>query len=381
MFRRRAMCIAACLAMLACGSAGQITHTDIPPLGGAPASFDQVLIDPSSHRLYIADGTDLGLDVFDVSTSKAQYLTTIKVGKAPKGLAAAPDLHKVFAGLEGGAVAVVESDPTSPRIDTLLTKVQTSAQKNVDLVEYDPADRLLIAVSGDDGLVTSIDAIRNVVVGHLSLPVGLEQPRFDKADGLIYLTNLKKNEVYAIDPRRLRLLNTWPVGMPCGATGLALDPSSGQAVIGCTDPKVAYSLAWNLHDGKVAKTLTEVADVDQAIYEPATQRFLLAGSYSGKSAVGVYRTNPVEFEAAKVTTSDSRAVAYDSAVKLVYTPSRHPGSVGLLSFPVPKAEAQLPSFLTPLLYLLILLSVGLVVWYYGARRARARRLAGRPGYS
>ena len=84
---------------------------------------------------------------------------------------------------------------------------------------------------------------------------------------------------------------------------------------------------------------------------------------------------------AKVTTSDSRAVAYDSAVKLVYTPSRHPGSVGLLSFPVPKAEAQLPSFLTPLLYLLILLSVGLVVWYYGARRARARRLAGRPGYS
>jgi len=381
MFRVLALVAAAGFALVACGSADRITRTDIPPLGGAPASYDQALIDPSSHRLYIADATDLGVDVFDVSTPRARYLTTVKVGKAPKGLAAAPDLHKVFAGLDGGAVAVIESDPTSPRVDTLLTKVQTTAQKNVDLVEYDPTDRLLIAASGDDGLLTSIDAIRNVPVGHLSLPAGLEQPRYDMSDRLIYLTNLKKNEVYSIDPRRLKLLHTWPVGMPCGATGLALDPGSGQAVIGCTDPTVAYSLAWSLRDGKVTQTLNELADVDQAVYDSTAKRFFLAGSYSGKSAVGVYTATPLQFQAVKITTSDSRAVAYDPANKVLYTPSRHPGTVGVMSFSVPNGEARLPSFITPLIYLLILVAVGVLVWYYGQKRARARRLAGRPLYS
>jgi YVTN family beta-propeller protein len=381
MFRLGVLLAAACFALLACGTADQITRTDIPPLGGAPASYDQTLLDPSSHRLYIADGSDLGIDVFDVSTPKPRYLTTVKLGKVPKGLAVAPDLHKVFAGLDGGAVAVIEADPSSPRVDTLLTKVQTTAKTNVDLIEYDPVDRLVIAASGDDGLLTSIDAIRNVPVKHTSMPLGLEQPRFYPADKRIYLTNLIKNEVYAIDPRTLKVLNTWPVGVPCGATGFAIDPSDGQAVIGCTDPGVAYSLAWSLRDGKVTQTLTEVSDVDQAIYDPTAKKFFLAGSYSGKSAVGTYKANPLEYQAVKITNSDSRAVAYDPANKLLYTPGRNPGAVGLLSFPVPRGEAQLPSYVTPLIYALILLVVGVAVWYFGRRRAQARRLAGRPLYS
>src|SRR5437660_1363470 len=174
MFRALAMLAAAAVMGVACGTANQVTRTDIPPLGGAPAAYDQSLVVPSSHRLYIADATTLGVDVFDVSQQQPRYLTTVKTGKGPKGLAAAPDLHKVFAGLDGGAVAVIEADPASPRVDTLLTKIQTTAKTNVDLIEYDPVDRLVIAASGDDGLLTSIDAIRNVPVRHLSMPLGLE---------------------------------------------------------------------------------------------------------------------------------------------------------------------------------------------------------------
>lgn len=366
---------------VACGTANQVTRTDIPPLGGAPATYDQSLIDPSGHRLYIADETDLGVDVFDVSQPQPRYLTTVKTGGAPKGLAAAPDLHKVFAGLNGGAVAVIEADPTSPRVDTLLTKIQTTAKTNVDLIEYDPVDRLLIAASGDDGLLTEIDAIRDVPVGHLSLPLGLEQPRYNRADRLVYLTSMKKNELYAIDLRQLKVVHTWPVGVPCGATGLAIDSSGSQAVIGCTDPKVAYSLVWSIHDARVTQTLTELADVDQAIYDPTAKRFFLAGAYSGKSAVGVYTDNPIQFQSVKITTSDSRAVAYDPARAILYTPGRHPGYVGLLSFSVPAAEARLPSVITALAYLLILLAVGVAVWYFGRKRAKARRVAGRPIYS
>ena len=264
-------------------------------------------------------------------------------------------------------MAVIEADPTSARVDTLLTKVQTTAKINVDLLEYDPVDRLVIAASGDDGLLTEIDAIRDVPIGHLSLPVGLEQPRYNHPDRLVYLTNLKKNEVYAIDPRSEKLVHTWPVGVPCGATGLAIDASGSQAVIGCTDPKVAYSLAWSIHDGRVSQTLTELADVDQAIYDPTARRFFLAGAYSGKSAVGV-----------EIPNADPEIVM---AHAILYTPGRHPGYVGLLSFTVPVSEARLPSFVTALAYLLILLAVGVAVWYFGRRRAQARRVAGRPIYS
>lgn len=381
MIRPLAVLLAASLLLVACGSPNGLTHTEIPPLGGQAATFDQAVVDPSSHRLYVSDSTLLGVDIFDVSQTGPRYLTTLRLGRAVHGLAVAEDLHKIFVGEDGGGIAVIEADPGSKKVDTLLMTIRTPAKKSVDLLAYDRADHLLIASSPADGFISQVDAIRNVYIKNLALGGGLEQPRYNPADGRLYLTNMDKDLVYAIDPRKLTLIKQWPVGMTCSPMGMDINPKTGDAMFGCSSPKVAYTLLWSLREGKVTKIFNQVADADQVVFDPAGERFLAAGTSSGNTAIAVFGGHPVDYQARVMTHADSRAVAYSAANGIVYTPDRKRGQEGLTSFPIPKPEGHLPSFLTPLAYLLVLLGLGLVVWYYGRRRQRERRLAGRPTYS
>jgi hypothetical protein len=373
--------LAGCLLLAACGTPAGLRHSDIPPLHGHRAFFDQATIDPTTHRLYLADGALGSVDVFDVGGTDPRFLRSVKLGHAPHGLAVATDLHKVFAGIDGGAVAVIEADPAAKNVNTVLATIQTSAIKNVDLVDYDPSGHLLWAASSDEGILTKIDAISNLDLSHLNLADGLEQPRYDAADGRLYLPNTTGNFLYQIDPVKLAVVKQWNLEVPCGPTGMAIDAKRQVALIGCSDPSVAYTLEWNLAAGQWVRTFTEVGSADQVVYDRANDVYLVAGRSGGVTAIGFFGGAPVAYRSVKLTHADTRGVAIDNPSRVVYSPDAHPGEAGLVSFTLPAAETPAPPLLAPLLYLLPLLLVGLAVWYYGARRARERRLAGRPMYS
>ena len=104
--------LAGALLLAGCGSTGvQTTHSAVPGLSAKPASFDDLEIDQAAHRLYAADRTDTGVDVFDISGPAAKFVKTITLPEAPNGLALAPDLSRLFAGTASGAVEV------EPRMD------------------------------------------------------------------------------------------------------------------------------------------------------------------------------------------------------------------------------------------------------------------------
>lgn len=375
------MILAACLLGAACGTPGGLAHTEIPPLAGHPGSFDQATIDQAAEKLYLADGTLGAVDVFDVSQARPRYVTSIKVGHAPHGMALAPDLHKLFVGLDGGGVAVLEADPAARGVNTVLATIATSAKKNVDLVDYDPAAHVLWAASSDDGILTRIDAIRNLATSHMNLAAGLEQPRFNSGDHLLYLPNQARNVLYRINPDKLQVVQEWSLGVRCSPTGLGIDPKRQVAMLGCVDPGIAYTLEWNLAAGRVIRTFTEVANADQVVYDQASDLYLVAGSSNGTTSAGFFGGSPVAYRSSKLTHADTKAVAMDERSKVVYVPAAHPGDVGLISFALPPREVAAPPLLAPLLYLLPLVVVGLVVRYFGRKRERERRLAGRPQFS
>ena len=130
--------LAGSLLLVACGTPAGLRHSDIPPLSGQVPSFDQATIDQATHRLYLADAALNAIDVFDVAGAQPRYLTSVKLGKPPHGLAVASDLRKVFAGIDGGAGAAIDGDPGAPTVNKVIATVQTAAPKNVDLGDYDP---------------------------------------------------------------------------------------------------------------------------------------------------------------------------------------------------------------------------------------------------
>ena len=75
----------------ACGScAVSIRQTAIAPIAGQTGNYDGVEIDNHAHRLYIADRTDSGVDVFDTSKASPSYVGTIFLGRlygVPLGVA------------------------------------------------------------------------------------------------------------------------------------------------------------------------------------------------------------------------------------------------------------------------------------------------------
>ena len=99
---------AGALLIAGCGSNVSIASTPIPTVAGKLANFDVVEIDQSRHRLYVADRTDQGVDVFDVSGSGARFLATIPLTSSPNGLAVAPDLARLYIGTGSGSVLVID---------------------------------------------------------------------------------------------------------------------------------------------------------------------------------------------------------------------------------------------------------------------------------
>ena len=94
------------------GCESTVRQAVLPSLAATP--IDDVVSDNAAHRLYLADDAGRGVDVVDISTPTPQYMRMIGVGHTPLGLAVAPDLHRLYAGLSTGAVAVIDTDSASP---------------------------------------------------------------------------------------------------------------------------------------------------------------------------------------------------------------------------------------------------------------------------
>lgn len=365
----------------ACGGSDGATHTPIPALSGKKADFDQSLIDQATHRLYVADVALNSVDVFDVTQPQARLVDSVAIGGGAKGLALAKDLKKVFAGMSGGRLAVIDGDPGSAHFGTLLTTIKFPFTSTIDLIEYDPEQHLVWAASGSDQSLSYVDVIRNRWLGKINLDKGLEQPRWDAADRMLYLDSGDANVIYRIDPRQHAVLNTWPIGIDCIPSGMAINPKSGEAMLGCAKADAARTLVFDINRGRLLRSYTEVSSADQVIFDEAAGRFLVAGFGSGRSTIGVYAAAPVKFLNIVTTNAGTRSVAYDESSHRLFTPVSRHGQEGVSSFLLPDAAPDPDPLLVPLICLAALVGFGGVVWYFGRKRARARKLAGRPLFS
>ena len=137
----------------------------IPPVEGKTASFDIIAVDQDAHRLYAADTLDQGVDVVDISVRPGRYLRTIPLTAPPKGLALVGALHRLFTGNDDSTVSVIDTDPASARPFAVLATVSTNGKGPADLLDYDTRDHTLFVANRDDGFLSAVDVIKNVVVG------------------------------------------------------------------------------------------------------------------------------------------------------------------------------------------------------------------------
>ncbi len=291
----------------------------MPSLAGKAAAFDDIEIDQSAHRLYVADRTDKGIDVFDVSGPTARFLSTVALPDTPNGLAVAPG--RVYAGTSSGSLEIV--DTVAGKV---ISEVKTGA-KEVDLIDAAPALGLVFAGTGASGTLVTIDVQAGKVLSSVALGHPVEQPRYDPVDGHVYLSVPELDALAVIDPKAGTMKKSMKLN-GCLPRGLALKPAGGIAVIACRGTVMSL----DLRSGQTV-SIGNVANADVVQYYPSVDRFYASSPHQPQpSQVGMYGGDPVGFIGSRFVTGGGNAAVYDDTNDVIYTTDPRPATAGLTGF-------------------------------------------------
>ena len=309
----------------------------IPPIQGKTGSFDIMEVDQSAHLLYVADRTTQGVDVFDISTPAARYVETIAAGTGTNGVSVAKNVAKVFATTNDSRVIVIDANPASPTHHKIVTSLSTGGKKRADELDYDPRDRKVYAANSDDGIVVAIDAVRNRIVKRWdNVGEGLEQPRYNAGNGMMYMTSSDQNAVFQFDPMHDVLVKKFEVGAACNPNGLAINPRTHQALLGCSNRKAPITALWDLNAGKVIQTFSQVGAGDMTVYSAKTDLFFFAASnYPPGPVIAVFTGSNVRWLANIPSVTGAHALAFDETHNVLYAINQTPNQAGLIAFWLP----------------------------------------------
>ena len=317
-----------------------LTKIPIPPLSGKTVSIDLIQIDQAAHRLYVGDRLTNGVDVFDITTKDAKYLKTVDAGSGANGVVVAKNVNKLFAALNDSNVAIIDLTTL-----TVIAKVNTGGKGRADELDYDPTDKKIYVANSGDGFVTVIDATTNTIIKKFdNLGAALEQPQYDSADGLMYMTSSDQNAVFVFDPVKDVLVRKDVLAVLCNPQGIAINPKTNQALLGCSIGRAGstgtpLTVAWDLAKGIFVSVFGQVGSGDSVTYSAKTDRFYFgAHNFPHGSSIGIFSGSPIAFLTNVPTGSFSGAknLAYDETNNLIYTQDALPGDGSLFSFTPPK---------------------------------------------
>jgi DNA-binding beta-propeller fold protein YncE len=272
---------------------------NVPPSKGS-FTYDISWVDPATHRYYLTDRANNGIDVIDTATDR--YLFTMAQGQF-RGFSGKPDTSGPNGIVVVGTQAWVGDSASRVKVlDVrsgliLATVVTGGADGNrADELAYDPVDHLIVIANDADDppFLSFISTTDRRVVGKIMYPDatdGLEQPVYEPASGMFFqnVPETKANpggRVDKIDPKAMKVVASYPVNN-CHPGGLALGPQQ-HLLLGCSSiyPGVhAQSLVMDSRTGQVIATITQVGGSDEVWYNPGDNHYYLAAR--GMTATGM----------------------------------------------------------------------------------------------
>ena len=309
-----------------------ITGPNIPPAG--LWAFDISYIDDQSQVYYLADASNASVDLIDTRTNRLigqiggfRGFHGSRETQGPGGVLV-DDLGQLWASDGDSTIKVID---LSSR--TIVATLNTGGAKRADEMAYDPQDQLLLVTNGSDAtpFATFISVTKRAIVGKLvfaGASGGLEAPVFDAQTHRFYLSvPANKQEpsgaVAVVDPLTPRLVREYPLPA-CDPSGIALDPTNQDLLLGCAGHPVIISAL----NGQVEATIWQTSGCDEVWYNRGDRRFYLAAftNPSGQmlSVVDAESGSWVENVA---TVKKAHSVAADPLTNHIFVPETGRGIV------------------------------------------------------
>ncbi len=231
----------------------RITHTYA--LGG-DGSWDYVVPDPPSHRVYIARQDRIMV----VDEDSGKLLGEVAGIDGAHGTAIAQSSGHGFA-TEGNGKSVAMFD-----LKTFKVLSRTPAAEDADAIVYDPPSNRVFTMNGDAHSSTVINAKTGALITNIALG-GKPEYGVSAGDGKVYANLTDTNEVVEIDAKSATVSKRWPTA-PCkNPVSMAIDTAHHRLFSGCRSGLMAVS---DYAAGKIITTLPIGTGVDGAGYDPGS---------------------------------------------------------------------------------------------------------------
>jgi DNA-binding beta-propeller fold protein YncE len=308
MVRAAVLPLALLLAGSLAGRGQQWSVTNTLHIGGE-GGWDYVTVDAASHRLFVTRSTHT--QVIDAASGKV--LGDIPGQKRSHGVALVPSLNRGFITDGGGDGAIIVFD-----LKTYAVLGKLATMPDSDGIIYDPGQNLVLAVSGDKGMLMMFKPDIDPNSGKVDTVDLGGSPEFLTADGTgkAYINLEDKDTVAEVDLASHKVIARWPVAPGGHPVGLALDKKSHRLFIGCRNPQKLVIMSTT--DGKVLGSVDIGAGVD------ATQidgRQAFASCRDGKLIVAAEKSGNYAAEQTVTTPDGARTMGLDTSAHKLYLPT------------------------------------------------------------
>jgi len=288
---------------------------------GGEGGWDYVTVDAANHRLYVPRSTHTM--VIDADSGKT--VADIPGQKHNHGVALAPGAGRGFITDGEGAIVIFD-------LKTNAVLGSLKANQDADGIIFDEGSGLVLAVSGDDGVLMTIKPDVDPKTGTIDAPIALGgKAEFLAADGSgkAYINLEDKNEIAVVDLNARKVLAHWPVAPGGTPVGMSMDTKKRHLFIGCRNPQKL--IVMNADDGKVIADLPIGAGVDATKFDGT---HVFASCRDGKMSIaGENSSGKYEIVETVTTAAGARTMDVDSSTHRAYLPTaefepQKPGATG-----------------------------------------------------
>jgi hypothetical protein len=245
---------------------------------------------------YLSDRTNAVVHVVDLasSTETGQITgfkgatiingTVNKPTSGPNGLLYIPDRNELYVGDGDGSVKVVDLHN-----NTIVDTIPLGISKRADEMTYDAKNKRAIVTGPDDDIailafvsVTDRKLIHKVSFDNATN--GIEQPAWNPADDLVYVSVPESNdnpggEIDVLETVNFTTTKIFPVSN-CSSHGIVFGPKN-QLLLGCSQDailadSVGHTLVLDVTNGSTIETINGIGGADQVAYNPTLNFYYVA---------------------------------------------------------------------------------------------------------
>ena len=261
--------------------------------------IDHLSIDVKGQRLFVSALGNNTLEVIDVKSGKR--VKTISSLKEPQGVLYVPESDRIYvANGDDGSVRIFDGSSYAPlkRLDY---------GDDADNVRYD-AGRKRIYVGYGSGGLGEIDDEGNKVTD-IKLDAHPESFQLEKDSPRIYVNLPKSRKIAVVDRDKHTIVATWKTDMAFANYPMALDQSHHRLFVVTRVP--ARLLVFDTSNGKTIQKVPAVGDCDDVFYDKNRKRIYASG---GDGAISVFEQKDADHyaELGRINTVKGARTSYFS---------------------------------------------------------------------